>query len=109
MFEAYPIETQNIIIKFGSWELKNSDYFTKCRQVLYFTCYKLFFKYVVGSAAAIFAFTWLLHRRRAWALTNSGLMRSFWFKYFPISIVLGRYKLQNSKKMAVDKVDEDFG
>ena len=61
------------------------------------------------SSTAIFAFTYVLHRRRVWALTAGGPLRAFTLKYLPFSLLYGFGKFISADKMPMEELGEDFG
>jgi hypothetical protein len=107
--EIFPGRTLTMLTKNGSRDLLQSKYFKSCLELYMNSIMDSFTKVVVGSTAAIFISTFLLHRKRAWVLTAPGGLRSIMFKYLPIWFVCGFKEFYFKVKVPTSQIQEDFG
>lgn len=107
--ENYPARTLDIILKYGSFDFKTSPYIQTCQNRFNISLINSFFKVTIGSTAAVFVATLLLHRQRALVLTAPGGLRSLLTKYLPVWLGYGFYQFYYPIKVPTDSVNEDFG
>lgn len=107
--ENFPTRTFDIIIKYGSSDLKASPYIGACAQLHTFSLANSFFKVAIGSTIAVFLTTLIFHRHRALVLTAPGGFRSLLTKYVPVWLGYGFYQFYYPIKVPTDRVNEDFG
>lgn len=94
--------------KYGSDQLKCTPYYNEA-QFFDLTSKLLLLSYtLVVSVGSVAAFTYMLHTRRAWALSAAGPLRSLFCKYLPVWAAWSLYEANTASNYSADAITSDF-